>query len=434
MKTLALATLALIISWLPAHGDEPEYIDTDMLEMSADSTDMIVLRDHALPSPADYRVAVFDRYDLADSLRIDTPSPSDSLFKSDAFNWLDDAIFNGRLIRQTRQRYMIANPGEVRYNESLLPEPPRRYHAVVDPTTAMISIIEDNGLTLTPPAPDSLTAPEIKKRHWIHNFDSKLQFAQAYVSPNWYQGGSNNLTIMFGALYNVKLNQAFHPNLLCEATVSYKLNVHGTPEDSLRNYNISEDLFQFNGKFGFRAARKWFYSVTASFKTQFFHSYEINKPQLKAGFLSPSELNLGLGMTYNHTNARKTFVLDVSISPLSWNMKTCIERNMNVEDFGIRPGHKVVHEYGSNAEMKIQWNLAYNIHYVSRMFIFTDYTYLQGDWENTFSFDINRFLSTQLQVHLRYDSSTPRLEDSRWHVWQLNEVLSFGFSYKFATI
>ena len=70
---------------------------------------------------------------------------------------------------------------------------------------------------------------------------------------------------------------------------------------------------------------------------------------------------------------------------------------------------------------------------MSRLFVFTDYTYLQSDWENTISFDINRFLSTQLYVHVRYDSSTPRLEDSKWHTWQIKEILSLGFSYKFAT-
>lgn len=380
------------------------------------------------------REAVFDRYDIVDTLTATTPAPSARLFKSPAFDWLDRAWLQNRLVRQARQRYMIENPSSVRYNEALLPEPPRKFHAEVDPATARITLVDGDGVVLKPDIQPDLKGEAFKKRHWIKSFDARLQFAQAYVSPNWYQGGSNNLTMLLGASYSVKLNEKFHPNLLCEASVSYKLNVHGTPEDSLRNYNISEDLLQFNGKVGIRAAKRWFYSLSAMFKTQFFHSYEVNKPQLKAGFMSPGELNLGAGMTYNYNNEKKSFVLGLQISPISWNMKTCIERDMNVEDFGIRAGHKVVHEFGSNAEMKLEWHIAYNIRYQSRMFIFTDYDYLQGDWENTFSFDINRFLSTQLQVRLRYDSSTPREEDSRWHLWQLNEVLSFGFSYKFATI
>ena len=84
--------------------------------------------------------------------------------------------------------------------------------------------------------------------------------------------------------------------------------------------------------------------------------------------------------------------------------------------------------------MKFEATINYNIHYTTRLFIFTDYSYIQGDWENTVTFDINRFLSTQLQFRLRYDSSTPRVENSRWHLWQINEVLSFGFNYRFSTL
>jgi len=426
------AAIIIIITLFSTTATGTTYPDMPGIEPS-DSL-MLKTRAYSAMSAADLRCAVFDRYDLADSLTVGTPMPGDSLPDSSAFDWLDDATFNERLVRQTRQRYMIANPLTVRYNEALLPEPPRKFHAVVDPQSAKLTFIEDNGIIFNPNLPDSLPADKIEKRHWIRNFDARLQFAQAYVSPNWYQGGSNNLTMLLGLNYDVKLNRNYHPNLLAEMSVSYKLNVHGTPEDSLRNYNISEDLLQFTGKIGYRAHKKWFYSLSAMFKTQFFHSYEVNNPKLKAGFMSPGELNLGLGMTYGHVNARKTFTFDASISPISWNMKTCIERDMNVTDFGIREGHKVVHEFGSSGEAKIDWKISYNIRYQSRIFVFTDYTYLQGDWENTFSFDINRFLSTQLQVHLRYDSSTPRVEGSKWHVWQLNEILSFGFSYKFTMV
>ena len=35
---------------------------------------------------------------------------------------------------------------------------------------------------------------------------------------------------------------------------------------------------------------------------------------------------------------------------------------------------------------------------------------------------------------MRYDSSTPACDDPDWHKFQFKEILSFGFSYKFATI
>jgi hypothetical protein len=80
------------------------------------------------------------------------------------------------------------------------------------------------------------------------------------------------------------------------------------------------------------------------------------------------------------------------------------------------------------------WQIAYNIKLTSTLTAFTDYSYIQGDWENTLAFTINRFLSTQIYVHLRYDSTTARADDSAWHKWQLKEVLSFGFSYTIGTV
>lgn len=425
-----LALISLAAALLPAPASAQFVTDSFEADSIVEPVDtfVFVTRTHAVMTPADLRTAVFDRYDITDTLSLTYPEAE---WDANARAWLADAVYTGIQARQLRQRYMIANPDRVKFNERLLPEVPRKYHAVVDPLTAKLRFEEDSVITRRPDTPALVM--DVKKVHWLHDFDSRLQFSQAYLSPNWYQGGCNNLTMLLHVAYNVKLNQKFHPKLLAEASLLYNLAVNGTPEDSLRNYNIAEDLFQFTGKVGYKAYDKWWYTLNAMFKTQFFKNYEVNSPTLRAAFLSPAELNMGIGMTYAHKNKAETLMFDASVSPFSWNMRTCVNPDMNVTDYGIRPGHKVVHEFGSSAEAKLGWKLTSNITLASRLFIFTDYTYLQGDWENTISFDINRFLSTQLYVHLRYDSSTPRIENSRWHVWQIKEILSLGFSYKFAT-
>ena len=80
--------------------------------------------------------------------------------------------------------------------------------------------------------------------------------------------------------------------------------------------NISEDLLQINSTFGYKAARRWYYSLNLQFKTQLFNSYPSNSDKLKSAFLSPGELNLGLGMTYNYQNDKKTFDFNATIAPL----------------------------------------------------------------------------------------------------------------------
>lgn len=275
---------------------------------------------------------------------------------------------------------------------------------------------------------------KIKRRNWLHSFDGALQFSQAYISPNWYQGGNNNLNMLLNTEFNVKLNEAFHPNLLFETSVKYKLAMNSAPEDTLRSYSISDDLFQINSKFGVRAAKRWFYSIQTQFKTQLFNGYKTNTNDLKASFLSPGELNVGLGMTYNYANEKKTFTFDASVSPLSYNLKICANERVDETAFDIIEGHKTASQIGSSGEAKLKWCIAHNITLSTRLFLFSDYSYFQGDLENTLSFAINRFLSTQINVNLRYDTSTPRVDGSKWHKLQMKEILSFGFAYNFKNL
>ncbi len=453
-------TLSLILSsvvYTSAQTESPDvYTVGDLLESELDTVinetidsivaanDSIALADSIFVKPLEpdttifvddlmfsdlyYMPSVFGHYDIR---LASEPTIKRNFSDIEALQWIERLNERNRQTRQAMQHFMIAYPQLVRYNIDMLPEPPKEYHAVVDPTTATITveeIIYDRSQVT-----DGAKPVEIKRKNWIHAFDGSIQFSQAYNSPNWYQGGNNNLNMIANMSWNVKLNQAFHPNLKFENTIQYRLAMNSAPEDSLRNYSINEDLFQINTQFGVKAAKRWYYSATLLFKTQLLNNYAKNTENLTAAFLSPGELNIGLGMSYEYASKSGKFTVNTSIAPLSYNMKMCFNKHINVTDFGIEAGHHTVSQYGSNVECKIFWKPVYNITYSSRLYLFSNYSYIQGDWENTISFEINRFLSTKLYVHLRYDSSTPSIDDSKWHKWQLKEILSFGFAYKFNT-
>lgn len=374
-----------------------------------------------------YGPAVYHDYVIEDTFDVLILPKS----KGKAFRWLEREEATNKRMKIARQRHIINHPEMVKYNINNLPEPPKKFRAVVDPTQSKITIEEigvDNKNV------GNVAPVEIKRKNWLHNFDGSLQFSQAYISPNWYQGGNNNLNMLLDLRYDIKLNQAFYPNLLFETSARYKLGLNSAPDDTLRNYSISEDLFQINSKFGLKASKRWYYSVSLMFKTQLFKGYNSNSNDLKAAFMSPGELNVGLGMTYNYAHPQNRFTFDASISPLSYNLKTCFNENMDETAYGIKAGRKAVNEIGSSAECKFMYKITHNIIYTSRLFLFSDYDYLQGDWENKVAFNVNRFLSTQIYLHLRYDSSTARVANTSWHHWQMKEILSFGFAYNIGSI
>lgn len=233
----------------------------------------------------------------------------------------------------------------------------------------------------------------------------------------------------------MSLNQKFYPKYLFEAVAQYKLGINNAPDDTVRSVHINEDLFQVNVTAGMKAAKNWYYSANLMFKTQVFDHYPTNSRQIQSALMSPGELNIGLGMTYNRTSANKRFSLNASLSPATYNLKTCLHSDVDPTRYNIKKNRRLANKFGSSADINLNWKVAYNINYSSRLFIFSDYEYFQGDWQHTIDCRINRYLTTSIYANMRYDTRTPRCDDDpKWHKFQFKEILSFGIAYHFGTI
>ena len=323
---------------------------------------------------------------------------------------------------------MAAHPDRVIYNANELPEAPKEFISVVDPKNRTLSIApRDYGDVEV-----GAKMEKVKVHNWLHTFVTSLQFSQAYMSENWYQGGNNVLNVLSDMQWTVQLNQNLHPNYLFTNTVRYKLGINSAPNDSIRSYSISDDLLQINTLVGVKAIKKWYYSATMQFKTQLLNNYTSNTNNRKASFLSPGELNVAVGITYSNASKDGWRTLNLSISPVSYNMKMCTsDVNPSPGNFGIKDGHHTVHDVGSKLEAKVNCKFNQAISWSSRLYVFSNYEYVQGDWENTFNFNVTRNLITQFYTHLRYDKSAKR--NDKWNYWQFKEILSFGLTYRFAT-
>lgn len=354
---------------------------------------------------------------------------SDGLKLDAGDQWLREAMRQSQHRNDVRYRAMVQHPQLVRFNEKSLPEPPREYVLPGDPSSGMLTIPVPQ---VVAPAEPIISEPPVKIHDWLHIFNGSVHFTQAYISDNWYQGGENNLNILADLKWECNLNQANHPNWLFNNMMNYKLGVATSSGDTVRNYRINEDNFLFTSQVGYKAVKHWYYSAMLQFKTQFFNNYKPNSNDMTAAFLSPGELNIGLGMTYDYKNADQSRTLTVAIAPLSYNLKICrdIDR-LDPVNFGIDAGRHTKSTFGSNIEAKWYWKISPSVSWSSRFYVFTNYKYVQGDWENTFDFSITRHLNTKIFTHLRYDKSHPR--DIDWKYWQFKEILSFGIVYRFAT-
>lgn len=410
-------TMPTYIKGMPVMTNE--VIEADTMIMSEPEFDELPGLEEAALAPEE-QLAI---YEEATKPALDIDILADDITPK----WLRDALTSYRIQEDFMYANMMSDPSYIDYSYWDLPVPPR----LLEDDITFSGYIKR--LHLPDVDLDKAVLPEedLRKIHWLHTIGSSLQFSQAYVSSNWYQGGNNHLSLLFNFSWNVQLNQVYHPNLLFQSTLAYKLGLNSTPQDEVHSYSISEDLLQYNLNAGVKAFKKWYYSLNALFKTQVLRNYEKNSMTRTASFLSPGDLNVGLGMAYSTQNAKKTFQFTASISPVSYNLKTCITDKIDHSLYNIAQDRKSRSEFGSNAEFNMTWKMSSNISYSTRMFLFSDYKYFLSDWENTFTFNINRFLSTQIYVHLRYDSSADK--STAWKNFMMREVLSFGLTYAWST-
>jgi hypothetical protein len=133
-------------------------------------------------------------------------------------------------------------------------------------------------------------------------------------------------------------------------------------------------------------------------------------------------------MDYNVEWFKKRLTGTIHLAPVAYNYKYVKRMELATRN-GIDEGKHSKHDYGSQFTIDLTWAFSDNIKWKTRMYGFTSYKRVEYEWENTFSFKFNKFISANLFVYPRFDDSAKRVDDHSY--WQLNEFMSLGFSYSF---
>ena len=259
---------------------------------------------------------------------------------------------------------------------------------------------------------------------WTKGGSGYLQFSQNHISDNWYKGGESTKSLLSGLVLFANFNDK--QRVQFENKLEWKLGFITAPSDTLHSYKANNDLFRLTSKFGLRAIRHWYYTLSADFKTQLFSSYQTNTDNLVSAFFSPAELNIGLGMDYKYIKDG-VCNLSVLLNPINYTLYTVVDDRVDPTKFNIKEGHKHESVFGSRFEANLKWKIFTPLIWESRLSYTTNYEKALAEWENTFTFVVNKYLSTKLFVHGRFDDGVKRKEDGSY--FQLQEILSFVLNY-----
>lgn len=259
---------------------------------------------------------------------------------------------------------------------------------------------------------------------WKHKANVYFQFSQSYISDNWYKGGESSNTLLTGLL--LEANYDDQKRLEWENKLEIKVGFLSSKGDTLHKFKTNTDLFRVTSKLGYKAVKNWYYTVMAQMDNQFFPGYKTNDKNLYSCFLSPLKFNGSIGMDFKVKKDKK-YDVSVALLPLSYNMVYVGNSDVDVTQFGIEANRRVLHRYGSKLQVDHTLYILPQITWKSYFYIFSSYENTEGQWENTFDFAVNKFLSAKVFVNARFDDSVSRSNNESY--FQFQELLSFGLSY-----
>ena len=259
-----------------------------------------------------------------------------------------------------------------------------------------------------------------KPNFWSFGGDYYLQFLQ----DNWYQGGESNYSMMGSVTLTANYNNK--QKVKWDNKLEMKFGMQTSKSDSIHSVKPTEDMLRYTGKLGLQAANRWYYTFQLIAQTQWARHYSTNSNYVQSDLFSPLNVNVSVGMDYSVNWLKGRLKGSVHLAPFAYNFKY-VGRLSLAPNNGIDAGHHSLNDFGSQTTIDLTWNFADNISWKTRLYGYTTYKRTEAEWENTFSFQFNRYLATKISLYPRFDDGRKR--DDKLGYWMLREYFSIGFSY-----
>lgn len=279
-----------------------------------------------------------------------------------------------------------------------------------------------------------------KPTYWSTSAKFEFSFSQNYFSDNWSKGGETNQQMLTTLEFHLNYSKG---KIQFENTYDAKLGFYTSTSDTCHRVRTNNDLQRIKSKIGYRAAKNVYYTFEVAAWTQSMAYYDANQTTFRSNFMAPFYANFSAGIDYKRSFKRGSF--SAYIAPLSaynyrfvrYNAPTRDEngnitkQGLGTRYYGIRQGRHHKEDFGTKITLELKdFKIMENMYLRSYMWLYTDYTRTESEWENTFSFKINKYLSSTLFFHTRFDDNVGRANyHNKYGYFQLKEYMTLGLSY-----
>ena len=269
---------------------------------------------------------------------------------------------------------------------------------------------------------------------------------------NWAAGGENTWTgKTFSNFELVYHKRRFEQKLV--GAFAFGISRFGD-----KRIEKQDDKIDLTYSLSLDSKTQWNISAVATFNTQFADGYKYpNDSTIISTFFAPAYLTVSAGYSYKTKDER----FQIFMSPMAG--KVTFVMNQELADkgsFGVKkgyydqegawiPGENIAPAIGINVIINYKQPISESINYTTMLNTFYNYLERRDDdrlrldvnWENTIHFNITKFLSTILFLHLKYDHNTTfpiyeEIEGVQTVVdnvpkLQLKESIGIAFIHKF---
>ncbi len=265
-----------------------------------------------------------------------------------------------------------------------------------------------------------------RPKFWTLKGNGSVQMTQSYYSDNWYQGGEKNYAGL--AMLTFEANFDNKQRLQWENKLEVELGFQ-TSTDTVHSVKATNNLLRLTSNLGYEAAKNWYYTGSVQSYTQILRYYDTNAYTYSTSFASPLYLTISVGMTYKFNTKRDIFSGSLLLSPIAYNMRYVGIDSLRPH-YSIKEGKKAFHNFGPSLTLEYRLVPCKNVEWESRLYYFTNLSYVDFEWENTFTFTINKYLSTKLFLYPRFDDSSEAYRGDHGY-FMFKEWLSLGLSFDF---